>query len=159
MLNAPVFYSLAFALICYCDSGVNKRVWVILAIWAAINALLNDYIFAHIEHNLSLILIVYTTLDAIAICFIAPIRTTLARCQMCLILVAWGHQWVTMANIYEPLILAIGICQIILGSNAISNAIGKLIADIRGNGCINHTNSGVYMAHSETAKIEPSQRR
>jgi hypothetical protein len=81
-----------------------------------------------------------TTGDALVILFLLRIWGNLAKAQILLVSIAWGYQWVALLDlndylfpqsdpllsIYDPLILAIGVSQLLLGGNAIASGIRKL---------------------------------
>lgn len=117
---------MAFSLICFCDETQSKRVWMILAFHAAANGVLNVFAFGYLEHSLVAVTTVYTSLDVLAVLLISRIPTNIAKGQFALLGVLIIHQWITLAAVNEPLVLAIAICQLLLGYNAMLQQLGNL---------------------------------
>lgn len=141
----PVIATAAFFIIYSCSTGCNQRVWLVLACHALANVLFNVFVFDTIEHDPWIVAAFLTAGDAVVVMFMIGIWNRLARIQTALISAAWLYQWIyvieihieaypgssALTLIYEPLILAIGICQMLLGYNAISAGIRKLAANTR----------------------------
>lgn len=121
----PAFYMLAFALIWICDKTDSKSVWLILAAHSTLNLILNYLVFPIIEHDPALITIAYTTIDVATVVLLCSLINRIAYAQSAIITIAIAHQWITVSNISEPLILALGFAQLLLGYNAIAAAIGN----------------------------------
>ena len=140
MNNVSSLYVLSFCLIWLCSNGLNRRVWTILACHAAANAIFNAFAYPALDWEPWITTALLTTGDAIVIMFLIGIWNPLAKAQTVLVSISWLYQWVYVIEIhveaypdasaitliYEPLILAIGICQVLLGGNAVASGIRKL---------------------------------
>ena len=145
MNNVSTIYVLAFCLIWHCSDGLNQRVWLILACHAAANVAFNVFAYPSLDYDPWLVVAFLSAGDAIAVGFLLGIWNPLAKAQTALVSFAWLYQWVyvieihteaypgssALTLIYEPLILAIGICQMLLGGNAIASGIRKLTENTR----------------------------
>ena len=140
MNNVSTIYVLAFCLIWHCSDGLNQRVWLILACHAAANVAFNVFAYPSLDYDPWLVVAFLSAGDAIAVGFLLGIWNPLAKAQTALVSFSWLYQWIYVIEIhveaypdasaitliYEPLILAIGICQVLLGGNAVASGIRKL---------------------------------